>query len=72
MIDELDIKEVINRIRYSSLSFNSRQLIYSRLINEVWSFNSHELKNHVGIDDAFDSVYLNSNDFNDDEDSIGC
>ena len=72
MIDELEIGEVINRVRYSGLPFNSRQLIYSRLINEIWSFNSHELKYNVGIDDAFDSVYLNSNDINYDEDYSGC
>ena len=72
MIDDLEISEVINRVRYSGLSFSSRQLIYSRLINEIWSFNSHELKYNVGIDDAFDSVYLNSNDINYDEDYSGC
>lgn len=73
MIDDLEIVEVINRIKHSGLSFNSRQLIYSRLINEVWSFNFHELKSNIGIDNAFDSVYSNFNDFKDDDERyIGC
>ena len=73
MLDGLEIDEIINRIKHSSLSYNSRQLIYSRLINEVWNYNFHELKRNVGIDDAFDSVYLSSSDFTDDsEDYVGC
>lgn len=73
MIDGLEIDEVIKRIKHSSLSYNSRQLIYSRLINEIWNYNSHELKDHIGIDDAFDSVYLSSSDFTDEnEDYVGC
>ena len=73
MLDELEIDEVIRRIKFSSLSFSSRQLIYSRLINEVWSFNFHDLKSHVGIDDAFDIVYNKFQDIiQDDEDCSGC
>ena len=73
MLDELEIGEVIRRIRFSSLSFSSRQLIYSRLINEVWSFNFHDLKSHVGIDDAFDIVYNKFQDIiQEDEDCSGC
>ena len=73
MLDELEIGEVIRRIRFSSLSFSSRQLIYSRLINEAWSFNFNELKYHVGIDDAFDIVYSKFQDIvSDDEECSGC
>lgn len=73
MIDGLEISEVINRIKHSSLSFNSRQLIYSRLINEVWHYNFHELKYNLGMDNAFDSVYINFSDIenDDDETNIG-
>lgn len=73
MVDKLEIDEVIRRIRFSSLSFSSRQIIYSRLINEVWGINFHDLKSHVGIDDAFDKVYIKFQNLNqDDEDYSGC
>lgn len=74
MIDGLEIDEVINRIKHSSLSFSSRQLIYSRLINEVWHHNFYELKYNLGMDDAFDSVYNNFSDIENDNDetNIGC
>ena len=73
MLDDLSIVEVIEKIKLSGLPFNSRQLIYSRLINEEWMFDFHELNEYVGIDDAFDSVYGNfkQNPY-DDESYIGC
>ena len=72
MIDGLNMNDVISRIKYSGLSFTSRQLVYSKLINEVWNYKSYNLKECVGIDNAFDSVYLNSNGSMFDEDCVGC
>lgn len=73
MIDGLEINEVIERIKHSSLTYSSRQIIYSRLINEVWGFDFHKLKYNIGIDDAFDSVYKNYYDLeeNDEETNTG-
>lgn len=73
MAEDLEIGEVIERVKLSGLPFNSRQLIYSRLINELWFLDFKELTSSVGIDDAFDSVYKNLKcDPYDDESFIGC
>lgn len=73
MLENLSISEAIDKIKHSGLPFNSRQLIYSKLINEEWMFDYMELKEYIGIDDAFDLVYSYSkqNPY-DDESFIGC
>lgn len=73
MLENLSVTEAIERIRFSGLPFNSRQIIYSKLINEFWFFDKEDMDANIGIDDAFDSVYKNiKHNLFEDESYIGC
>lgn len=54
----VNIKETIDCIKHSGLSFNSRQIVYSKFIKEVWSNNSN-INQYTGIDSAFDGIVNN-------------
>lgn len=57
---EIDFVGIVQKISSSGLTHSSRQLIYCRLINEVWTCKYNGLRNALGIDVAFDEVYRRS------------
>jgi hypothetical protein len=70
----IDFVGIVQKISSSGLTYSSRQLIYCRLINEVWHCKYDGLMNALGIDTAFDEVYRRSivpSQYEDDS-FIGC
>lgn len=69
----VNIKETIDCIKHSGLSFSSRQIVYSKFIKEVWS-NDSNINQYIGIDSAFDVIVKSIIDTNTifEDEYMGC